>query len=190
RGLARRPDLPENGPERAEPAADLPDPGLAGGHPADDDVVDPHLQGALGDEADVEIGAIAGVEVEPVELPALADAGDLDARLVPRDRAAIRAQPQVAIVIHALHLRPEPHVVAGARVDADPLRERRVDLGLLVAAMLDEKREPSAGAVLGRIGAPVGDRELPRLRVPRGEILMQTRRATIGRKVLEPAGAP
>src|SRR5262249_56386994 len=130
RGLARRPDLPENGPERAEPAADLPDPGLAGGHPADDDVVDPHLQGALGHEADVQIGAIAGVEVEPVELPALADAGDLDARLVPCDGAAVRAQPQVAVVVHALDLRPEPHVVAGTLLDADPLRERRIHFGL------------------------------------------------------------
>src|SRR5262245_55607443 len=118
---ARPHALSQDRPERAEPAAGLLDPRLARRDAADDDVVDPHLQGALGHEADVEVAAIAGVEVEPIELPALTDAGDLDARLVPRDRAAVGAQPQVAVVIHALDLRPEPHVVAGARLDEDPL---------------------------------------------------------------------
>src|SRR4029453_9476770 len=89
RSAETRRELPQDGPERAEPATNLLDPRLARRDAADDDVVDPHLQGSLGDEADVEVGAIARVEVELVELPALAGARHLDLRLVPRDRAAV-----------------------------------------------------------------------------------------------------
>src|SRR5262249_27790415 len=167
----------------AEPAPGLLDPGLAGGHAAHDDVVDPHAQRSLGYEADVEVDAIARVEVEPVELPALAGARDLDLGIVPRDRAPAGTQPEIAVVIHAVDLRPEPDVVAGARLHADALGQGRVDFGLLVASMLDQEREAATRSVLGRIRAPVGDGELPGLRVSRGQILVQARGAAVGGEV-------